>query len=176
VLEAVKSGQVDAGVTWGPFDTRAESEGLQVVLRSRTLEPGHPCCRLTITGQEAKEKPEVWVSFNRAILEAEHFAQNNHEKTVDDIIKYVKLDRALINKAYYSGWLDQTTDPNVAGVQRFWTTMLHSGFIESNQQITPYIETRFYKTALDQLAKENPKDPFWKQREQTFAKRDVVRQ
>jgi NitT/TauT family transport system substrate-binding protein len=54
VLEAVKSGQVDAGVVWGPHDIRAERQGLQVVIRSSELQPGHPCCRLVVKSDKLK--------------------------------------------------------------------------------------------------------------------------
>ena len=175
VLEAVKSGQVDAGVVWGPHDIRAEQQGLKVVIRSRSLQPGHPCCRLTVNAQDVQERPEVWERFIRAFLRAEKFAQDNHEKTLDDIGKHLKLDRSLIDQAYYHGYLDQTSDPNLAGIEIFWNTMIKSGFVESKSDIAPYIETSIYKKALDSLAKENPGDPFWSRREQIFAERDVAK-
>lgn len=119
VLEAVKSGQVDAGVIWGPHDVRAEEEGLKVVIRSRSLQPGHPCCRLTVNAKDLEARPEVWVKFIHAFLRAEKFTADNHVKTLDDIGKYLKLDRALIEKSYYEGYLDQASDPNVDGVSLF---------------------------------------------------------
>jgi len=172
VLEAVKSGQVDAGLVWGPHDVRAEEQGLKVVIRSRSLQPGHPCCRLTINAKDAEAHPEVWVKFIHAFLRAEKFAAENHEKTLDDIGKYLKLDRALIQKAYYDGYLDQASDPNVDGVVFFWKTMLKSGFAESNLDIRNFIVTKFYEQALTQLAKEQPNEPFWQQRLKTFSQRD----
>ena len=172
VLEAVKSGQVDAGVTWGPHDIRAEQAGLKVVIRSRTLEPGHPCCRLTVNAKDVQDRPEVWVHFIHAFLRAEKFAQDNHEKTIDDIGLHLKLDRALIKQAYYEGYLDQSSDPNLAGVVTFWKTMIKSEFVDSKLDIVQFVDTKLYKRALDQLARENPADPFWKQREQTFADRN----
>lgn len=172
VLESVKSGQVDAGVIWGPHDLRAEEQGLKVVIRSGSLQPGHPCCRLTVHAQDARTRPQVWVHFVRAILRAEKFASDNHQKTVDDIGKYLKLDPGLIERAYYSGHLDQSSDPNLAGVESFWNTMNKSGFIDSKLDIAPFVATRIYKDALDQLAQQNPQDPFWQQREQVFNQRD----
>jgi len=172
VLEAVKSGQVDAGVTWGPYDITAEAQGLKVVLRSRTLEPGHPCCRLTVNASSVQEHPEVWERFIRAFLRAEKFAADNHEKTVDDIVNHVKLARAVIEKAYYQGYLDQASDPNVTGVVKFWNTMIKSGFIESQLDITKFINTTIYEKALTQVAGENPNDPFWKKRVEIFNQRD----
>jgi NitT/TauT family transport system substrate-binding protein len=172
VIEAVKSGQVDAGVVWGPYDLLAEERGLKVVIRSGSLQPGHPCCRLTVHAQDAQARRVVWQHFVRAILRAEKFANDNHQKTVDDIAKYLKLDRGLIEKAYYSGHLDQSSDPNLAGVQRFWNTMIKSDFVESKQDIAPYVQTGIYKQALDELAQQNPNDPFWQKREQVFSQRD----
>jgi len=174
VLEAVKSGQVDAGVTWGPHDVTAEAQGLKVVIRSRTLQPGHPCCRLTVNAKDLQERPEVWERFIHAFLRAEKFANDNHEKTLDDISKYLKLDRAVIQKAYYEGYLDQTSDPNVAGIVRFWKTMIKSEFVTSDKDITQFIDTKIYEKALNQVAKENPNDAFWKKRLETFAERDSV--
>jgi NitT/TauT family transport system substrate-binding protein len=172
VIEAVKSGQVDAGLVWGPHDFRAEEAGLKVVIRSRTLSPGHPCCRLTVNTKDANDRPEVLVHFLRAFLRAEKFAQDNHEKTIDDIVKYLKLDRGLIRKAYYEGYLDQSSDPNLSGIVLFWQTMKKSEFVESNLDIRNFVNTDLYKRALDQLAKENPSDAFWQSRLKTYAERD----
>jgi NitT/TauT family transport system substrate-binding protein len=172
VLEAVKSGQVDAGVTWGPHDLTAEAQGLQVIIRSRSLQPGHPCCRLTVNAKDLQERPEVWERFIHAFLRAEEFANDHHEQTLDDIGKYLKLDRALIEKAYYHGYLDQTSDPNVTGIVRFWKTMLKSEFVESDKDITQFIDTKVYEKALTRIAQENPDDAFWKKRLEIFAGRD----
>jgi NitT/TauT family transport system substrate-binding protein len=173
VQEAVKSGQVDVGVTWGPFDLRAEQAGLKIVIRSRALSPGHPCCRLSVNTKDANERPEVFVHVLKALLRAEKFAQDNHEKTIDDIVKYLKLDRTLIKTAYYEGFLDQSTDPNLRGVVQFWQTMLKSEFITSSLDIKNFVETSFYKQALDQLSQAEPKEEFWKARQKVFASRDT---
>jgi len=173
VIEAVKSGQVDAGVVWGPHDLRAEDQGLQIVIRSDDLQPGHPCCRLVVTQQRYEDKA-TWEKFLRAILRAEKFAAENRKETLDSIQKYVKLDRGLLERGYYQPHLDQRSDPNVRGVKKFWTTMQNSGFVESNMDITAYFDVDLYKQALDRLAAENPNDPFWNQRQKEFKERDVL--
>lgn len=172
VIEALKTGQVDAGVIWGPHDFRAEEQGLQIVARSKTLQPGHPCCRLTVRAEQLKERAK-WVKLVRAILRAEKFAREDHARTVDAIVKYLKLDRALIEKAYYSGYLDQTSDPNTRGVRKFWTIMQASEFVESKDGIDGHVEASIYKEALDGLAKESPKDAYWAELEKKFAERNL---
>jgi len=175
VIEAVKSGQVDAGVIWGPFDLLAEKEGLKNVIRSRALSPGHPCCRIVLMAPTLNQKRDTFVKYLRAILRAEKFSRNpkNKSATVDAIAKYVKIDKALIEKAYYHGYLDQSSDPNVKAVKDFWITMQKSEFIKSQQNIVSFIDTTLYKAALDSLAKENPKDPYWKNLKKVFVKRNV---
>jgi NitT/TauT family transport system substrate-binding protein len=173
VIEAVKSGQVDAGVVWGPHDLRAEEQGLKIVIRSKSLAPGHPCCRLTVDEKSLASQPATWEHFIRAILLAEKYAHENRKETVAAIGKYVKLDPALLEKAYYSEYLDQSTDPNVKGISDFWAIMQSSEFVDSKQPIRPFIDTTVYKKALDGLVLENPKDPYWKKLLKTFSQRDA---
>lgn len=172
VIEAVKSGQVDAGVIWGPHDLRAEEQGLVVVARSETLQPGHPCCRLAIRAEQLRRRAS-WVKLVRAILRAEKFVRDDHPHTVDAIAKYLKLDRPLIEKALYSGHLDQSSDPNTRGVQKFWQVMQASEFIDSKEKIASHVEVAIYKEALDGLVKESPKDAYWAELEKKFAARNL---
>lgn len=165
VQEAVLSGQVDAGVTWGPFDIRAEQAGLEVVIRSRNLYPGHPCCRLTVNNDDRYRKtPEVWVKFLRAFLKAEKFTQENREQTVEDIHKYFPIDKETIYQGYYEGFLDQSTDPNLTGLQNFWHIILSSGFAESDKDIAGYVDVDLYREALQSLITEQPDELFWQQK------------
>ena len=172
VIEAVKSGQVDAGAVWGPHDLRAEEQGLRIVARSRTLQPGHPCCRLTIRAEQLKERAR-WVKLVRAILRAEKFTREDHPRTLDAIVKYLKLDRALVERAYYGGNLDQASDPNLQGVRRFWNIMQASEFIDSRESIDAHVEPAIYKEALDGLAKESRKETYWAELERRFAARNL---
>ncbi len=177
VLEAVKSGQVDAGVIWGPHDLRAEDQGLLVVARSRTLQPGHPCCRLTVSASRLPERT-TWVHLLRAILLAERYAQEHRPETVAAIVKYLKLDPKLVERAYYSGYLEQGTDPNLKGIQKFWRIMKESEFIDlsapgSRDPIEGHVELALYRTALDGLASENPKDPYWATLQRKFVERNL---
>jgi NitT/TauT family transport system substrate-binding protein len=173
VIEAVKAGEVDAGVIWGPHDITAEKNGLVVAIRSRSLSPGHPCCRVTILNDSLKKNTDLWVRFLRAILKAEKFTKENQNETVDIVLKYVKLDPDTIRKALYDGYLDQSSDPNKAAILDFWRTMQASEFVSSKIDITAFIETALYKNALDSLCKENPKDSFWTDREKIYSERNL---
>ncbi|MCG5502240.1 ABC transporter substrate-binding protein [Ectothiorhodospira lacustris] len=162
VIQAVRTGQADAGVVWGPHDQRAQAEGLVVVLSSAALQPGHPCCRLVVSGSSL-EKTEQWQALLRALLRAERFAARNHDQTVANIRKYIPLDDELIRSTYYRDTLDQSTDPNVSGVSDFWDAVTGAGFVESERDIHDVFALSFYQSALEQLAAAEPDEPLWRE-------------
>jgi NitT/TauT family transport system substrate-binding protein len=172
VIEAVKSGQVDAGLVWGPHDLRAEDQGLKVVIHSTDLQPGHPCCRLVVTEASLKN-PVIWEKFLRAILQAEKFAAENKKETIDSIARYVRIDRQLLWRGYYSQYLDQSSDPDVKGVKHFADVMVNSEFITARPDLDAAIDVRVYEKVLNQLARENPGDPFWKKLQREFKRKDA---
>jgi NitT/TauT family transport system substrate-binding protein len=172
VIESVKSGQVEAGVVWGPHDLRAEEQGLVVVVRSKDLQPGHPCCRLTINHKDLDSHGDVWQRFIRAILKAELFSKTNQDATIRDIVKYVKVDPALARKAFYSPYLDQSSDPNLAAIQEFWKVMKASNFVESSADITPFVDGKAYLAALESLEKEAPQEVYWKMLHSVYTSRN----
>jgi len=92
---------------------------------------------------------------------------------VDIILKYVKLDVDTIRKAFYEGYLDQSSDPNKNGVKDFWRTMRASEFVSSEIDISPFISTTPYKSALDSLAEENPNDQFWTDLHKVYSERNL---
>lgn len=172
VIEAVKSGQVDAGLVWGPHDLRAEDQGLKVVIHSTDLQPGHPCCRLVVTEASLKNQA-TWEKFVRAILKAEKYAIENKKETIEAIAKYVKIDRQLLWRGYYSPYLDQSSDPDVKGVKHFAEVMVNSEFITGKPDLDGAIDVRLYEKVLNQLARENPNDAFWKKLQKDFKRKDA---
>jgi NitT/TauT family transport system substrate-binding protein len=172
VIEAVKSGEVDAGVVWAPFDIQAEDRGLKVVIRTDELSPGHPCCRLAITAQDLEKRDAVWVGFLKAIYKAERFLAQNRPETVELLTKSLKVDKRQVEETVYGGHTEFTTDPNATGIVQFWDTMRTSGFVESDQDIHKFIDGSVARKALDALAAAEPDDAFWKSLQKQFNERN----
>jgi len=170
VIEAVRSGEVDAGTVWEPHIVRAVESGLKVVATSHDLLPGHPCCRLSVQARDITERPQVIEGFLAALLKAEKFGHEHRDAAVDIITKYLKLDRHIINKSYLN---DQPTDPDLANTTRFWNVMRRIGYADQERDIASYIDTRFYKRALDKAEAAEPTEPFWKQLEKDYVQRDT---
>ena len=172
VLEAVKSGEVDAGVIWAPFDTKAEEFGLKVLVRTGTLSPGHPCCRIAVLAEDLAKRPQVWVSFLKAILRAERYIDEHRESTIDTVTAALKIDRKLVAEVIAGGNTEFSSDPNVTGIVLFWDSLRQSAFVQSDRDIRNYIDTAPYKAALESLLSEQPADAYWKAKAAQFASRD----
>jgi NitT/TauT family transport system substrate-binding protein len=172
VLEAVKSGEVDAGVVWAPFDIKAEEYGLKVLVRTGTLSPGHPCCRIVVLSEDLAKRPGVWNSFLKAILRAERYIDENRKDTIVTVTNALKIDSKLVEEVVYGGHTEFSSDPNVKGVVVFWDAMKESAFVQSDQDIRESIDATPYKAALDGLAAAQPNDAYWKARVLQFQKRD----
>ncbi|MDR1396514.1 MAG: ABC transporter substrate-binding protein [Desulfarculales bacterium] len=177
VIEAIKNGQVDAGMVWGPHDVAALAQGLKIVLISDDMYPGHPCCRLAVTGEEYEQDLDKWKRFLRALLKAERYAFTggvaHQRQVVEDISKYAPLDTKLIDQSYYHSHLDQSTDPNASGVLTMWEVVKAVGFAQKDENISRFIEIAAYREALESLLAEEPDDAYWKNLKPVFEERDT---
>ena len=162
VLESVKSGEVDAGVVWAPFDTKAEEYGLKVLVRTGKLSPGHPCCRIAVLAEDLAKRPQVWVSYLKAILRAERFIEEHRQESVDTVTATLKIDRKLVAEVIEGGNTEFSSDPNVAGIVQFWDALRQSAFVQSERDIRRDIDTTPFKTALESLISAQPGDSYWK--------------
>jgi NitT/TauT family transport system substrate-binding protein len=165
VIEAVRSGEVDAGMVWEPFIVRSREAGLVVVSTSRQILPNHPCCRLIANKKIVDEHPEVVEAFLSAFLRAEQFGIDHRAEAVDILTKYIKLDRYVIDEAYNN---DQPTDPDITNTTRFWNVMGEIGYANPDKKIGNYINVTFYKNALDKLHAAEPHNPLWQRQEESF--------
>jgi NitT/TauT family transport system substrate-binding protein len=161
VIEAVKSGKADGGIVFIPFEQVAQQEGLVVPIYTAQLWPKHPCCRIVAETQYIDNNRETTVKFEKALIEAYKFWNENHDKTADDIQKYVQLDKGTILNSTYNNYFYSSPDPNSDGVRQFWQKMNDAGYINSTIDINQHIDTSVYKQALTEVISENPNDTFY---------------
>lgn len=165
VIEAVRSGEVDAGTVWEPHVVRAREAGLVVVATSHDILPNHPCCRLIANKKLVEEHPEVVEAFLTAFLRAERFGLDHRAEAVDILTKYIKVDRYVIDESYVN---DQPTDPDIGNTIRFWDVMNEIGYADPNKKIQDYINVSIYKRALDRLHAAEPHVPLWQKLEAAY--------
>ncbi|MDZ4172012.1 MAG: ABC transporter substrate-binding protein [Methanobacteriaceae archaeon] len=158
VVQAVKSGKAEAGLVWPPFQYTAEDQGLFISKFSDEYLPNHPCCRIVTTGAKIEENRDKWVKFERALIKAYNYYQNNHDGSVDAVGKYVKMEPSALKQALYDGHLSLSPDPNTKGTLKYWELLEVLGYdeIKDKAALEKSIDSTIYKDALDQLAKEDP--------------------
>nr|AAA97868.1 copper response extracellular protein [Methanobacterium bryantii] len=174
VVQAVKSGKAQVGLVWPPFEYTAQQQGLIIVKYSDEYQPNHPCCRIVTTETKLKANPDKWVKFERALIRAYDFYKNNPDETTAIVGKYVKMDQTTLKKALYNGHLSLVPDPNKKGTLAYWNFLEQLGYsnITNTSALDKSIDTTVYKTALDQLAQQNPNNANYKFLEKQYIKLD----
>lgn len=178
VIDAVQDRYVDMGVIWGPYDVRAEADGLRIVFSTSEMLPNHPCCRLVATGARYEEKIAAWPKFLRAVFAAEKFVAEpaNREQVLNCIAKYVRLERQAIERTLYRKSLELSSDPNARGLEEIWNILVDIGSItpQESTDVQRFIETDPGLEALRSLREAEPEDPFWEAALTSFCQRNQV--
>lgn len=169
VMEAVKKGAADAGLVWVPFSEMAEQQGLKIVTWSSAYMDGHVCCRVVALADKIQANKEAYVRLTRANIRAYDFYMNNQDATVDILSKYVKLDKDMLRKAAYSGHIHSIPDPDKKRFIAFWEAMKDAGYLQSDLDISKFVNTDIYQEALTQLRSREPQNPTYIELEKDFA-------
>lgn len=172
VLEAVKSGKVDAGVGSSSIDVAIKNEGMAIIGWSNNLFPDHPCCRIVVKGKAVKASPDTYKKFLKALIQAEKIRDEKPDLAVAANKKFLKLDDKRAKEYTLEEHLINTVDPNKNAVITMWKEMNQIKYIDSNKDISKYINTQLYKDALDELKKANPLDKFYDTLEIRFTKQN----
>jgi ABC-type nitrate/sulfonate/bicarbonate transport systems, periplasmic components len=161
VLEAVKTGKADGGIIWIPYEILAQQQGLSVASYSHQYYDKHPCCRIALKTETLNKDRDTYVKFEKGLIKAYKFFSENQNKSVDDIQKYVSIDKEAIRQSTWSNYFYASPDPNTNGVKEYYQMMKDSGYIDTDVKIEDHIDSTVYKEALDELIAENPNDQFY---------------
>jgi NitT/TauT family transport system substrate-binding protein len=159
---ALQSKEIDAVSVYSPYASRARSEGHTVVYycNEKTEFLDQPCCRQVAPTAALKGNPALYQAAARAFIKAYRFSQTNQQKTIEDVNKYIPLDRDLVEYEVYGGHSISSPDPDKQA-----TVALKKGVVEfgytKDYNIEPLYNTAIYKAALDDLVKANPKEPVY---------------
>jgi NitT/TauT family transport system substrate-binding protein len=173
VLEAVKKGSADAGLVWVPFSEMAEQQGLKIVGWSSEYMKNHTCCRVVAMQDKVNASPENYIKFTRALIRAYDFYTAHQDETVEILSKYVKLDKTLIKKATYSGHIQSIPDPDKKRFTEFWEAMKTAGYVQSDLDISKFVNTDIYKQALSELRAQNPQNATYIQLEKDYTQNNL---
>jgi NitT/TauT family transport system substrate-binding protein len=166
---ALQSKEIDATGVYSPYTSRARDEGYTVVYNCDEEEDfrDQPCCRQLVSSAVLKTNSDLFRAAERAFIKAYKFSQENHEKTVDDVNKYIPLKRELVEYEVYGGHAVSNPDPDKRATVALKEGMVELNFI-SNYDIEPLYNTTIYKAALDDLRKAEPGEAIYKEMQAHF--------
>ena len=100
-----KKGEIDGFIAWSPHPSRCVySMGYgHILLTSRDILAGHQCCVLVARGELLRKKPDLVRKVIKAYIRAfdyERASKENHEETMDLLVKYTDTERSIVEKAW----------------------------------------------------------------------------
>lgn len=156
---ALLNSTIDAASAYSPYTSLAKSQGYKVVYycaHEKALE-NQPCCRQVAKTSSLSDNPNTYTALERAFIKAYHFTQEDHEKTIKDVKKYIDIEEDFIDTEVYGGYSVSSPDPDKKGTLTLKDTIVELGYTE-DFDIEPHYNTDIYKQALDSILAENSDD------------------
>ena len=166
---ALQNGSIDAASVYSPYASLAEGLDYKIVYRCSEEEAlkNQPCCRQVASTETLKQFPNAYVAFERALLKAYKFTQENEEQTIKDVKKYIDIDEDYIRTEVYGGYGSSNPDPDKQGIVALKDTIVNLGYTE-DYDIEPLFTLSVYETALNSLLAEYPDDPVYLSQKEHF--------
>jgi NitT/TauT family transport system substrate-binding protein len=158
---ALSSNEIDAVSVYSPYASVAKSAGHTVVYYCNEIEEfeDQPCCRQIALTSALAQNPNTYIAFERALIKAYKFSQEDRKKTIDDVAKYITIDKSQIQYEVYGGHAKSVPDPDKKGTVALQRGVVEFGYTSGvDYDINKLYNTDIYRTALEQLIADNPDD------------------
>jgi NitT/TauT family transport system substrate-binding protein len=168
---AFAGNQIDGVSVTPPWTYMANSEGHTVVYYCNkiSLFENQPCCRQVALTKALAAKPDTYIAFERALIKAYKFSQENHEKTVEYVAKYVPIEKNVIEYEVYKGHALSHPDPDKKATTVLKRDVVGFGFTDgADFDLEKLYNIDIYRKALAQVIAKNPDDHFYKSMEARF--------
>jgi NitT/TauT family transport system substrate-binding protein len=170
-FSAFASDQIDGVNVGPPYTSIAKNAGHTVVYYCNEISSfqNEPCCRQFALTSAIAARPELYIAFERPLSMAYKFSQENHAKTVEDVSKYIPVDKKDIEYEIYSGYAFSHPDPDKKATLALKRGLVDFGYTDGvDYDIEKYYNTDVYKKDLAQVLAENPNDFIYKSLEEHF--------
>ena len=166
---ALQNGSIDAASVYSPYASLAEGLDYKIVYRCSEEEAlkNQPCCRQVASTEALQQYPNAYIAFERALLKAYKFTQENEEQTIKDVKKYIDIDEDYIRTEVYGGYGTSNPDPDKQGTAALKDSIVELGYTE-DFDIDSKFNTDIYKNALESLLAENPDDAVYLAQKEHF--------
>ncbi len=159
---ALQNSSIDAASAYSPYTSLAESQGYKIVYRcsEEPLLENQPCCRQVAATAALSNYPNTYLAFERALIKAYRFSQQNKDDTIRDVKKYIDIDEELIRTEVYGGYGSSVPDPDKQGTVALKNSIVSLGYT-TDYDIDSLYNTSIYQKALNSLIEEAPDDEIY---------------
>lgn len=166
---ALQNATIDAASVYSPYASLAEGQGYEIVYRCSEEEAlkNQPCCRQVAATKAIEKNPDLYNSFERAMIKAYKFTQEDQDGTVKDVKKYIDIDEDYIRTEVYGGYGFSIPDPDKKGTLELKDTIVELGYTD-DYDIEQFYNTEIYEKALDSILSEAPDEPVYKELKEHF--------
>lgn len=166
---ALQNATIDAASVYSPYASLAEGAGYSIVYRCSEEEAlqNQPCCRQVAATSALAASPNSYNAFERALIKAYKFTQENEDKTIKDVKVYIDIDEDYIRTEVYGGYGYSSPDPDKQGTVELKKAIVELGYT-NDYDIELLYNTTIYKNALAGLIEENPDDSIYKELQAHF--------
>ena len=156
-FNALANEGIDAASAYSPYTSIAKNLGYEVIYycNDEPLFENQPCCRQVALTEALETKPNTYEAFERAIIRAYKFSQENKEKTIADVKAYIDIDPKDIEFEVYGGHALSHPDPDKKATTEMKTGVVSFGYT-TDYNIEEHYNTAVYEAAMASLISENP--------------------
>jgi NitT/TauT family transport system substrate-binding protein len=174
-FNAMAGDEIDAVSVYSPYASIADNNGYSVVYYCTDIPEfkDQPCCRQVALTSALEKYPNTYKAFERALIKAYKFTQEHREETVEDVAKYITIDKSQIEFEVYGGHALSIPDPDRISTEHMQHGVVEFGYTDGvDYDINEFYNTDIYKAALDSLAAEYPDDAVYKNLEERYKTAD----
>jgi NitT/TauT family transport system substrate-binding protein len=170
-FNALAGDQIDGVSVYTPYASIAKNAGHTVVYYCNKVKvfENQPCCRQVALTSALAAKPDIYTAFERGIIKAYKFSQENHAKTVDDVAKYTPVDKKDIEYEIYGGHSFSHPDHDKKATTTLKKDVVAFGYSNgADYDLEKHYNLDIYRKALTQILAGNPNDSIYKSLEAHF--------
>jgi NitT/TauT family transport system substrate-binding protein len=171
-FNAMAGAEIDAVSVFPPYFSVGANNGYTPVYICTDVEEfkNQPCCRQVALTDSLEKYPNTYKAFERALIKAYKFTQENTEETVEDVAKYTPIEKSQIEFELYGGHVVSVPDPDKIATEHLHHEVVDFGYTDGvDYDINTLYNTDIYKEALDSIIAEYPDDEIYKGLAERFA-------
>jgi NitT/TauT family transport system substrate-binding protein len=169
---ALAGAEIDAVSVFPPYSSLAVNNGYTPVYFCPDVEEfkDQPCCRQVALTDSLEKYPNTYKAFERALIKAYKFTQENTSETVEDVAAYIPVEKSQIEYEVYGGHVVSVPDPDKIATEHLQHEVVDFGYTDGvDYDINTLYNTDIYKAALDSIIAEYPDDEVYRGLAERFA-------